>query len=139
MIILDTNVISELMRPAPDATVARWVEGQPPSGLFTTAISEAEIRLGIDLLPRSKRRSELLERADLLFGRVFAGRILPFDSDAARALAGIGAERRRLGRPINEYDGQIAAIALSRGAGVATRDTAGFSHCGVTVIDPRKR
>ena len=91
-------------------------------------ITQAEILLGVELLPKGKRRSDLALAAEALFDRVFAGRILPFDGDAARALPGIATRRRRIGRPIADYDAQIAAIALSRAAEIATRDAAGFAQ-----------
>ena len=136
MIVVDTNVVSELMKPAPDTAVSRWVAGRPSSSLYTSTITQAEILLGIELLPKGVRRSNLHSAAETMFESAFAGRILPFDEDAARALPRIAAHRRSLGRPISQYDAQIAAIALSRGAQVATRDIADFAHCGITVIDP---
>ena len=136
MIVVDTNVVSELMKPAPNETVSRWAAGRPSSSLYISTITQAEILLGIELLPKGMRRSNLQSAAETMFEAVFAGRILPFDEDAARALPGIAVQRRRLGRPISQYDAQIAAIALSRGAQIATRDIADFAQCGVTVIDP---
>ena len=136
MIVVDTNVLSELMKPAPNETVSRWAAGRPSSSLYTSTITQAEILLGIELLPKGKRRSNLQSAAETMFDAVFAGRILPFDEDSARALPGIAMKRRRLGRPISQYDAQIAAIALSRGAQIATRDIADFADCGVMVTDP---
>lgn len=122
MIVLDTNVVSELMKPAPDKTVEEWIAEHPSSSYYTTTITQAEILLGVELLPRGRRRSGLWLAADALFDRVLAGRILPFDGDAARALPELAARRRRMGQPIGEYDVLIAAIAVSRGADIATRD-----------------
>ena len=124
------------MRPAPDEEVRGWVAAHQPSSLYTTAITQAEILLGIEVMPKGKRRADLMAAAEIMFVKVFAGRILPFDSDAARVSAEVGFQRRRLGRPIGHYDLQIAAIARSSGAAVATRDTADFAYCGITVIDP---
>lgn len=136
MIVLDTNVISEVMRVDPDPEVLVWLDRWPPSSLFTTAISEAEIRTGIAILDRGRRRSGLIAAADRAFYVLFSGRVLPFDSRAAHAYADIAAGRRAAGRPISQADCQIAAITRSRGASVATRDARGFAHCGVEVIDP---
>jgi toxin FitB len=136
MTILDTNVVSEMMKPAPNEAVRRWVGTHAPTSLFTTAITQAEILLGIEVMPKGKRRADLLAAAQIMFGMVFAGRILPFDTDAAQAMAQIGARRRGQGRPISDYDLQIAGIVASRGAVVATRDTSGFAECGIEVIDP---
>jgi toxin FitB len=111
MIILDTNVISELMRPKPSAQVAIWIAQQPGTELFTTSITEAEIFYGIELLGRGKRREALLAAAEAMFSQDFAGRVFGFDSDAARGFAKIGAARRALGRPISHADAQIAALA----------------------------
>jgi len=111
MIVVDTNVVSELMKPAPNETVSRWAAGRPSSSLYISTITQAEILLGIGLLPKGMRRSNLQSAAETMFEAVFAGRILPFDEDAARALPGIAVQRRRLGRPISQCDAQIAAIA----------------------------
>ena len=136
MIILDTNVISELMRPKPSAQVATWIAQQPGTELFTTSISEAEIFYGIELLDRGKRREGLLAAAEAMFSEDFAGRVFVFDSDAARVFAKIGAARRALGRPISHADAQIAALAQVRGAKLATRNVDDFDGCGIKVVDP---
>ena len=136
MIILDTNVLSELMRPKPAARVESWVAKQPTTELFTTSITEAEIFFGIELLTRGKRRDGLAAAAEGMFAEDFSGRVLGFESDAARVFAKIAAHRRALGRPISEVDAQIAAIAQVRAAKLATRNTADFRDCGVEVIDP---
>jgi toxin FitB len=136
MIILDTNVISELMRPKPSAQVATWVAQQPGTELFTTSITEAEIFYGIELLGRGKRREGLLAAAEGMFSEDFAGRVFVFDSDAARVFAKIGAARRALGRPISHADAQIAALAQVRGAKLATRNVDDFEDCGIEVVDP---
>lgn len=137
MIILDTNVLSELMRASADKRVVDWVSAQPSAGLFTTALSEAEILYGIAVLPSGRRRKALEEAAGGLFAD-FDDRVLSFDSAAARVYAAVAAARRKAGRPISLADAQIAAIARSRGAHVATRNTVDFDDCGVHVIDPWK-
>ena len=136
MILLDTNVVSELMKPAPAQSVARWVAAQPATGVYTSSITEAEILLGIMLLPVGRRRNAIQTAAEAMFAEDFAGRILAFGSDAARFYARIGAERRRAGQPISHFDAQIAAIARSAGASIATRNVADFDGCGVKVINP---
>lgn len=136
MIILDTNVLSEVMRPLPTAEVLRWLATHPASRLFTTAITQAEILYGLELLPKGKRRAALQSAVEAMFEEDFADRILPFDSDAARVFPQIAASRRALGRPITQWDAQIAAIARSRGAALATRNTGDFEDCGITVLNP---
>jgi predicted nucleic acid-binding protein len=136
MIILDTNVLSEIMKPAPSPRVSTWLSSQPATELFTTSITEAEIFLGIELLPRGKRRDSLLSDAEAMFTKDLDGRILGFDSDSGRLFARIVAHRRALGRPINHPDAQIAAIVKLRNAKLATRDVADFTDCGIDLIDP---
>ena len=136
MIVLDTNVLSELMKPAPSAAVERWVAAQPASSLFTTTITQSEILYGVAQLPRGRRRSSIEEAVEAMFAEDFAGRLLPFDSAAARAFATLAAARRKAGRPIAQLDAQIAAIARSRNAAIATRNVGDFEDCGVTVHNP---
>jgi toxin FitB len=136
MIILDTNVLSEVMKPAPSPRVLRWLGQYPPLQLFTTAITQAEILYGLELLPKGKRRSALQSAVEAMFGEDFAGRILPFDSEAARLFPQIASARRVLGRPVTQFDTQIAAIARARGAAIATRNTPDFDDCGITVLNP---
>ncbi|MBI5131900.1 MAG: type II toxin-antitoxin system VapC family toxin [Rhodopseudomonas palustris] len=136
MIILDTNVISELMRPKPDAVVLAWFGEQPVAGVFTTTLTQAEIFYGLALLPEGRRRDDLTAAARPIFEIDLAGRVLPFDTDAADAYPAIAAGRRHSGHPISQIDAQIAAIARSRGARLATRNTADFADCGITVVDP---
>jgi toxin FitB len=136
MIILDTNVLAELMRPEPSARVATWVARQRATELFTTSITEAEIFYGIELLTKGKRREGLLAAAEAMFAEDLAGRIFGFESDAARAFSKIAAHRRALGRPISHADAQIAAIAQVRGAKLATRNVADFRDCALEVLDP---
>jgi hypothetical protein len=136
MIILDTNVLSELMRRKPSPRVAAWVAKQPAAELFTTAITQAEVFYGIELLSKGKRREGLLRAAEAMFAEDLAGCILGFESDAARVFSRIAAHRRRLGRPISYADAQIAAIAQLRAAKLATRNVADFRDCGIEVVDP---
>ncbi len=134
--ILDTNVISELMRPEPHPAVLSWIGGQRSSALHTTSVTQAEIFYGIAVLPAGKRRDALAAVADAVFAEDFAGRVLPFNGAAAKRYAEIRAARRRAGNPMEAFDAQIAAIALAAGAAVATRDTGGFAGCGLTAVDP---
>ena len=136
MIVLDTNVLSEVMRPVPAAEVLHWFARHAASSLYTTTITQAEILYGLELMPKGKRRSALQSRADEMFQEDFADRVLPFDTDAARMFARIAGARRASGRPIAQWDAQIAAIARSRGATLATRNTADFEHCGITLLNP---
>ena len=136
MIVLDTNVISEAMLPLPNARVRQWLGAQPSQQLFTTSVSLAEILYGIEILPLGKRRAGLLKTAETMFATLFAQRILGFDAPAARAFPEIAASRRLLGRPISIVDAQIAAIAKTNGAGLATRNTADFANCGVRLVNP---
>ena len=135
--ILDTNVVSEPMQPAPSAKVLAWLSRKPHDGPFyVTTITVAEILYGVELLPKGKRRDKLLAQAEATFAEDFAGQILPFDEAAAKAFAQIAASRRSLGRPIAEFDAQIAAIARSRHATLATRNTVDFAHCGISLVNP---
>jgi predicted nucleic acid-binding protein len=136
VILLDTNVLSELMRPAASPAVESWMGGQPAASLFISTITEAELRYGLALLPDGHRRRQLVAQADAMLVTDFAGRILPFDSPAASAYASIAAARRLSGRPISQADAQIAAIAASRGASLATRNVADFVDCTIDVINP---
>ena len=136
MILLDTNVFSELMRPNPNPKVSDWFSRQDPSNLFTTAVTEAELRRGIEILPSGRRRQHLLDRMELMLGRYFPDSILSFDSDAAYAYAIIFAARREAGRSVAMADCMIAAIAHVYGAAVATRDLDGFDEAGIEVINP---
>lgn len=136
MIVLDTNVLSELMKPAPAESVVRWMAAQPATSLYTTSITQAEIFHGIMLLPSGRRRNAFEAAAEAMFNEDFTGRILPFGSDAARPYARIAADRSRSGRPISQFDAQIAAIARSTGAAIATRNTSDYEGCGVKLVNP---
>ena len=136
MIVLDTNVVSELTRLVPNAIPLEWLARQPRSELFLTAVSEAELRYGIEVLPEGRRRTAIALATARLLQQYFPDRVLPFDSDAANEYALIVSNRRAAGAPISQSDAQIAAIARSRGAAVATRDVEGFTGCGIEVINP---
>ncbi|OWT80540.1 MULTISPECIES: type II toxin-antitoxin system VapC family toxin [unclassified Achromobacter] len=136
MIVLDTNILSEILRPAPDDHVLAWLAGQVRSSLFTTTITEAELLYGVQLLPDGDRKSALEMAVSQVFVIDLAGHVLAFDSDAAAAYAEISATRKLLGRPISQFDASIAGVARSRGASVATRNVKDFRDCGVDVINP---
>ena len=136
MFVLDTNVLSAMMRPDLEAEITAWVGRQDEEALFTTAISQAEISAGLAILPEGRRRRDLAALAAAIFAEEFQGRVLSFDMNAAAAYADIFASRRRGGRPAPPMDLMIAAIAKSQGASVVTRDTGGFEGCGLAVINP---
>lgn len=136
MFVLDTNVVSELMKPSPDRDVLAWLDTRPTRDLFVTCVTEAEIRAGVAVLPDGVRRRRLAEAADRTFTDFFAGRLLPFDSFAARTYAAMFAVRQTGGRPLDLADGQIAAIARSRRMAVATRNTRDFENVGVELENP---
>ena len=136
MIVLDTNVLSELMRPAPNGRVLAWMAEQPGDGLFTTAITCGEMLFGARTLPASRRRDELLAAIGAIFSIDMAGRILPYDEAAADAHAWIATRRRALGRPGSQSDLMIAGIVRAHGATLATRNVGDFADCGVDLVDP---
>jgi len=136
MIIIDTNVVFELMRAKPDPAVLAWFAGRAADTLFLTAISEAELRTGAAILPVGQRRDRLVGAIEAMIEHDFAGRILPFDSPAARCYAEIAAARRAAGKPIMDADCQITAIARARGAAFATRNVKDFEDCAIDVINP---
>lgn len=135
MIILDTNVVSELMRQEPSTQVAEWVRSRDRRELRMTAITLAEIRYGIARLPGARRKQALLDTADDVFGE-FSDQILPVDAAAAESYAVIASARERAGKPIAGFDALIAAVCRSRGATLATRNLADFNGTGIDVIDP---
>lgn len=136
MILLDTNVISELMRPESSPVVLRWLSRQHTPELYSTTVSLAETFYGIELLTAGKRRDELRAGTERMFTKVLAGRVVAFEDEAARAFAKIASARRKAGRPIAELDAQIAAIAYVHGATLATRNTADFETCGIRLVNP---
>jgi toxin FitB len=135
MIILDTNVASELMRPSPAPAVASWVRARPANELCTTSITLAEIRYGIARLPAGRRRDLLKETADEVFA-AFEGQVLPFDAAAATHYPTIVTCRDRAGLPIDGFDAQIASICLTHDAALATHNSKDFQNTGIDVIDP---
>lgn len=136
MILIDTNVISELMRTEPARIVLDWFGRHASTDLFISAITEAELRTGVAILPEGQRRDRLQQALDAMVDQDFQSRVLPFDSPAAKAYAEITAQRRAAGRPIAEADCQIAAIARANGALVATRNLKDFDGCGIRLINP---
>lgn len=136
MILLDTNVVSEPLRHVPEPRVIEWIDAQPMETLFLSAITVAELRAGVALLPAGKRRSALQENLETRVLPLFASRVLPFDLACTRAYAALIAKARSAGLAIATADGYIAAIAAANGFIVATRDTAPFEAAGATVINP---
>jgi toxin FitB len=135
MIILDTNVVSELMKQSPARSVVGWSLSQEAQDLFTTSLTLAEIRHGIERLPDGQRKAQLRAKAaDIFFG--LADTVLPFDARAALRYSTLVADRDRAGRPITGFDAQIATICLSHGAALATRNIKDFQHTGVDLINP---
>jgi len=136
MILLDTNVISEAMKPAPDAVVMAWLNAQSISDLWACTIVVAEIYAGLELMPAGKRQRELAKRAKIMFERFFGPRILALDLAAAKAYGAILKARQAKGLSIDEMDALLAATALAHGADLATRNEAHFQHCGIRVLSP---
>ncbi|WP_416637307.1 type II toxin-antitoxin system VapC family toxin [Pseudomonas sp. OHS18] len=136
MILLDTNVLSELMRAKPAPEVVAWIDQQPAGQLYISAITVAEILYGIARLPDGKRKTSFADLARLMFDEDFAGRILPFDTEAASRYASLAAASEAQGRVADMADAQIAAIAALYDAPVATRNVRHFDHLGVSVINP---
>ena len=136
MILLDTNVLSELMRAKPDSAVVAWIDSQPAQDLLICSITVAEILYGIARMPEGKRRQALQNVAIAMFEEDFAGRILPFDADAAVHYAELAADSEVKGKIADMADGQIAAIARLHGLQIATRNTRHFEAFGVALIDP---
>lgn len=135
MIVLDTNVISELMKPAPSTVVRAWVSSQSSTSLFTTAVNVAEILYGIERLPQGRRKRQLRELVGDVFS-AFDDKVLAFDHEAARAYASLVDRRSRLGRPVDGFDAQIAAICAVHGATLATRNLKDFVDTGIPAVDP---
>ncbi|MFM9884680.1 MAG: type II toxin-antitoxin system VapC family toxin [Burkholderiales bacterium] len=136
MIVLDTNVVSELLRPTPATQVEAWLSAQDGAIVYFTAVGEAELRHGVATLPAGRRRTALAKAIEGVPDEDFRDRILPFDRAAASAYTAIAAKRRAAGRPISQFDCQIAAIARAHEAAVATRNMGDYAGCGIAVIDP---
>lgn len=136
MILLDTNVISEIMKPAPDDRVVEWLNGQDSSVLHVSSVTIGEIEFGLRILPDGKKRDGLRDRFASFMAQAFATRILSYDETAARAYGDIMGLRRETGRPMTAPDGQIAAIARTGGYALATRNIKDFQGCGIDLIDP---
>lgn len=136
MIVLDTNVISELMRPSGDPHVLAWVDELQVSDVYLTAVTAAELRYGVRRLPDGRRKSDLGDRIQRTLAEDFAGRILSFDDDAAAHYADIVVGREQRGLPISMADAQVAAVCRSHTASLATRNTRDFAYTGIDVIDP---
>jgi hypothetical protein len=136
MILLDTNVISEVMKSKPDPQVMAWLDSKDPDELGTCTIVLAEVLSGLDLMPDGSRQRQLREKAEYMFSALFANRIFDFDVSAARTFGTVLRIRTSIGRPVDEMDALIAAIALSNSATLATRNISDFEHCGFPLINP---
>ena len=136
MFLLDTNIVSELLRPSPDPAVETWIGDRPATDLYFPAIGEAELRYGVAVLPAGRWRTALASAIEAILREDFTDRVLPFDREAARDYADIAAMHRAAGRTVLPADCQIAAIARSRGMAVATRNVRDFENIGIEVIDP---
>jgi predicted nucleic acid-binding protein len=138
MIILDTNILSAVMREVPDPIIVEWLDSQARESIWTTAITVFEIRLGLSILEKGKRRERLEHTFQLALEEVLEGRVLPFDQASAMASADIAAKRRRKGITVDMRDTQIAGIAIAKRSTLATRNTKGFQELTVPVINPWK-
>ena len=136
MIVLDTNVVSELMRPEPAAAVVDWVDRQPAADVYLTAITVAELLYGVARLPQGRRKTDIAERVEAILSEDFEHRVVAFDETAAAHYADIVVRRERAGRPISTADAQIAATCRSHGAVLATRNVDDFAGASVSIIDP---
>lgn len=136
MIVLNTNVISEVFKPKPASAVVSWLQQQGDGAVFTTAVTRGELMYGLNLMANGQRRETLVSGLERIFAARFEGRVLPYDEAAADAYASILAQRRRMGRPTGAADAMIAGIARSRGAALATRNVRDFEDCGIELIDP---
>jgi predicted nucleic acid-binding protein len=136
MILVDTNVLSAMMRVAAEPVVEQWFDAQPPESVWTTAITIFEIRFGLALLSLGCRRARLDSAFDRAIDEILGRRVLPFDRRAAEAAAAIAARQRQIGRPVEIRDVQIAGIAAARKATLATRNTRHFASLGIILVDP---
>ena len=136
MIILDTNVLSEILKAHPNPQVLNWISALPSTRLFITTVTRGELLYGVFIMPKGKRRHKLHQVIKDLFEIDFANQILGFDNAAADSYAQIAANRKAAGQPISQFDAMIASIAHSRGANLATRNTKDFVNCNISVINP---
>lgn len=136
MILVDTNVISEMMKPTPDLYVLKWIDQQEITQLFISTVTIAEISYGLNVLPEGKRRESLELAFNKAVLEAFTGRILSFDESAACQYGKVMGYRKRLGQPLGIPDGQIAAIAIAHNAIIATRNVRDFIHCNLQLINP---
>lgn len=136
MILIDTNVISELWKVDPDPNVLAWIDAQAVETLHLSAVTVAELRFGLATMPEGRRRSIYQNRLEQDVLPAFAGRVLPFDLDASRAYATLMARARSEGKPIGRADGYIAATAVARSLAVTTRDVEPFLAAGLQVVNP---
>jgi len=139
VIVLDTNVLSALMRRDVDPVAISWLDRQPPEWIWTTAVTVFEIRFGLEVLPLGRRRRQLEDAFAKILGEDLDGRVLPFDQAAAEAAATISARQRRAGRPVEVRDVEIAGIAAAKRASLATRNGRHFEDLGIALIDPWAR
>jgi hypothetical protein len=136
MILIDTNVISEVMKTRPEPKVLAWIDSKDPFELGTCTIILAELLSGLDLMPVGSRQRQLREKAEYMCSALFADRIFDFDVSAARVFGTVLRLRASIGRPIDDMDALIAATALSKGVSLATRNIPDFEHCGIQLINP---
>jgi predicted nucleic acid-binding protein len=139
MIVLDTNVISEIMRERPDPVVLKWLDHQPEKDLWTTSVVIAELLVGIEMSPPGRKQKALREAVEGMIADDFRGQVVAFNLPAARLYAEIVASRKKIGRPIREMDAQIAAVARVHGATLATRDVRDFAGCDLDLVNPWRR
>lgn len=136
MILLDTNVVSALMRPEPETPVVKWLDGQPRASIWITSITVMEIRYGLEIMPKGRRRDTMLQLIEKLLVEKIEGRVAPFDAAAAQQAGDLMAARKAKGRMGESRDTMIAGIALATGAPLATCNTVHFADLSVPVINP---
>jgi toxin FitB len=136
MFLLDTDVVSESVRPQPDPNVTRWFASQPPARMFLSAIVKAELLSGVEQMPSGKRRDALAQSLNGFFELIYAQNCIGFGAEESEHYARIFAKRKRMGAPIDEMDALIAASASVRGLGLATRNVKDFENCGIALINP---
>jgi len=136
MIVLDTNVLSELIRPQPQACVVDWLRQQTRATVFTTVITRAELFYGAFLLPEGRRKSEKIREIEAIFDEDMRAKVLSFDGVACMLYAHIASMRRKAGRTVGPFDTMIAAITQTHGATLATRNTKDFDDCGIRLVNP---